>query len=147
MERSNQLHIIIDTPPNLGILLQNALIAADGVIVPVTCGRYSLQGMSRFIDTVNEVKLQPNPDLKIFGLLLVRYMDRTVLARDVVEGLPELMTELGTDVFDTKIRNTIEVEKAQAARVPLDVFSPEATAAIDYRDFIEELEKRGILHG
>lgn len=140
-------YIIIDTPPNLGILLQNALIAADGVIVPVTCGRYSLQGMSRFIDTVNEVKLQPNPDLKIFGLLLVRYMDRTVLARDVVEGLPELMTELGTDVFDTKIRNTIEVEKAQAARVPLDEYSPEATAAIDYREFIEELVKRGIVNG
>lgn len=138
-------YIIIDTPPNLGILLQNALIAADGVIVPVTCGRYSLQGMSRFIDTVNEVKLQPGVKLEVLGLLLVRYMDRTVLARDVVDGLPELTKELGTNVFDTKIRNTVEVEKAQAARVPLEQYSPESTAAIDYMEFIEELEKRGIL--
>ena len=138
-------YVIIDTPPNLGLLLQNALIAADGVIVPVTCGRYSLQGMSRFIETVNEVKAQPNPDLKIYGLLLVRYIANTLLAKDVVEGLPALTIELGTDVFDTKIRNTIEVEKAQAARVPLEQYSPESTAAIDYMDFIDELEKRGIL--
>lgn len=138
-------YIIIDTPPNLGLLLQNALIAADGVIVPITCGRYSLQGMSRFIDTVNEVKSQPNPELKVLGLLLVRYMGRTVLARDVVEGLPTLMEELGTDVFETRIRNTIEVENAQAARVPLEQYAPTSTAAIDYTAFIDELEKRGIL--
>ena len=138
-------YIIIDTPPNLGLLLQNALIAADGVIVPVTCGRYSLQGMSRFIDTVNEVKLQPNPELEVYGLLLVRYMGRTILARDVVEGLPGLTEKLGTSVFDTKIRNTIEVENAQAARVPLEQYSPESTAAVDYMEFITELEKRGIL--
>lgn len=138
-------YIIIDTPPNLGLLLQNALIAADGVIVPITCGRYSLQGMSRFIETVNEIKSQPNPELKILGLLLVRYMGRTVLARDVVDGLPVLTEELGTDVFDTKIRNTIEVDNAQAARVPLEKYSSEATAAIDYMSFIDELEKRGEL--
>lgn len=138
-------YIIIDTPPNLGLLLQNALIAADGVVVPVTCGRYSLQGMSRFIETVNEVKAQPNPDLKIYGLLLVRYIGNTLLAKDVVEGLPALTEELGTDVFDSKIRNTVEVEKAQAARVPLEQYSPESTAAIDYMEFIDELEKRGIL--
>lgn len=138
-------YVIIDTPPNLGLLLQNALIAADGVIVPVTCGRYSLQGMSRFIDTVNEVKLQPNPKLEVYGLLLVRYMGRTVLARDVVDGLPNLTADLGTEVFDTKIRNTIEVENAQAARVPLEQYSPESTAAVDYMEFINELEKRGIL--
>lgn len=138
-------YVIIDTPPNLGLLLQNALIAADGVIVPVTCGRYALQGMSRFIDTVNDVKAQPNPDLKVLGLLLVRYMGNTVLARDIVEGLPELTNELGTEVFETKIRNTVEVEKAQAVRMPLEQYSPESTAAIDYIDFIQELEKRGIL--
>ena len=138
-------YVIIDTPPNLGLLLQNALIAADGVIVPVTCGRYSLQGMSRFIDTVNEVKLQANPQLNVLGLLLVRYMGRTVLARDVVDGLPTLTTELGTGVFDTKIRNTIEVENAQAARIPLEQYAPDSTAAIDYVAFIDELEKRGIL--
>ena len=138
-------YVIIDTPPNLGLLLQNALIAADGVIVPVTCSRYSLQGMSRFIDTVNEVKSQANPNLEVYGLLLVRYMEQTVLAREITDGLPGLTVELGTGVFETKIRNTIEVEKAQAARVPLEMYAPKATAAVDYMEFIDELRKRGIL--
>lgn len=138
-------YIILDTPPNLGILLQNALIAAEGVIVPVTCGRYALQGMGRFIETVEDIRSQPNPDLKVIGMLLVRYAGRTVLAREVVSGLPELTKKLGTEVLDTKIRRTEDVEKAQAHRVPLQRFSPEATAAEDYNELIDELERRGIL--
>ena len=138
-------HIILDTPPNLGILLQNALIAAEGVIVPVTCGRYALQGMGRFIETVDDVKSQPNPGLEVLGLLLVKYAGRTVLAREVVAGLPDLTAKLGTAVFDTKIRRTEEVEKAQAHRVPLQRHAPEATATLDYDTLIDELERRGII--
>lgn len=143
--RDNYDYIIIDTPPNLGILLQNALIAAEGVIVPVTCGRYALQGMGRFMETVAEVKAQPNPDLKVLGLLLVRYDGRTLLAKEVTNGLPEITESLNTTVFDTKIRRTEEVEKAQAARQPLIEYSPMATATEDYHNLIEELTKRGIV--
>ena len=138
-------HIILDTPPNLGILLQNALIAAEGVIVPVTCGRYALQGMSRFVESVNDVKSQPNPDLEILGMLLVQYTGRRVLAREVVSGLPVLAESLGTTVFDTKIRRTEMVEKAQAERVPLQRYAPDATAATDYAALIDELMERGVI--
>lgn len=138
-------HIILDTPPNLGILLQNALIAADGVIVPVNCSRYSLQGMSRFVETVTDVKAQPNPDLRVLGMLLVKYSGRTVMAREVVSGLPELAETLGAGVFETKIRSTVEVEKAQANRVPLQRYSAEATASIDYDAFIDELIRGGVI--
>lgn len=138
-------HIILDTPPNLGILLQNALIASDGVIVPVNCSRYSLQGMSRFVETVNDVKAQPNPDLKVLGMLLVKYAGRTVMAREVVSGLPELAKTLGADVYETKIRRAEAVEKAQANRMPLQRFSPDATATIDYDAFIDELIQGGVI--
>ena len=138
-------HIILDTPPNLGILLQNALIAAEGVIVPINCGRYSLLGMSRFIETVDEVRSQPNPNLQVLGMLLVRYKGRTQLAREVVDGLPVLSEKLGTSVFDTKIRNTEEVEKSQAHRLPLQRFSPGATATLDYEALIDELIGKEIL--
>ena len=138
-------HIILDTPPNLGILLQNALIAAEGVVVPVTCGRYALQGMGRFVETVNDVKSQPNPGLEILGMLLVQYAGRRVLAREGVSGLPDLAGKLGTRVFDTKIRRTEMVEKAQAERVPLQRYAPEATAAVDYAALIDELGKRGVI--
>ncbi len=138
-------HIILDTPTNLGILLQNALIAAEGVIVPVTCGQYSLQGMSRFMDTVMDVRSQPNPDLKVLGLLLVRYKSRTLLAREVVDGLPDLTQRLNTTVFETKIRETQKVDDSQAARMPLLEYAPKSTAAHDYECLIDELEKRGAL--
>ena len=138
-------HIILDTPPNLGILLQNALIAADGVIVPVTCDRYALQGMDRFIASVNDVKSQPNPDLKVLGMLLIRYQSRTVLAREVSSGLPEMAKRLGTCVFDTRVRQTQKVRDAQAERVPLQQYAPEATATEDYEALIDELERRGII--
>lgn len=138
-------HIILDTPPNLGILLQNALIAAQGVIVPVTCSQYALQGMSRFIDTVIDIKSQPNPSLEILGLLLVKYKPDRVLAREIVEGLPDLMGRLGTTVFETKIRAREAVEKSQAARMPLQEYSPRDDAAADYMEFTNELRKRGII--
>lgn len=138
-------HIILDTPPNLGLLLQNALIAAEGVIVPVTCGRYALQGMDRFIETVNDIKSQPNPTLEVLGMLLIRYQGRTVLAREVVTGLPSMAESLGTSVFEAKIRQTQAVDNAQANREPLQRHSPEATATIDYAELIEELRKRGVV--
>lgn len=132
-------HIIIDTPPNLGILLQNALIAADGVIVPITCSQYALQGMSRFIDTVIDIKSQPNPELKVIGLLLVKYSGHTMLAKEVVEGLPGLKERLGTEVLNTKIRLRQDVENSQAAKLPLHLYSPTGDATKDYSELIEEL--------
>ena len=138
-------YIVIDTPPNLGILLQNALIAADGVIVPVTCGRYALQGMARFSETILEVQSQPNPGLRILGLLLVKYDSRTRLSKEIVDGLPSVAGSLGTGVFDTKIRYTVKLEESQATRTPLQDYAPNCTAAQDYMTFIEELEKRGIV--
>jgi chromosome partitioning protein len=101
--------------------------------------------MSRFMDTVMDVRSQPNPDLKVLGLLLVRYKSRTLLAREVVDGLPDLMQRLNTTVFETKIRETQKVDDSQAARMPLLEFSPTATAAQDYNSLIDELEKRGVL--
>lgn len=138
-------YCFLDTPPNLGILLQNALIAADGVIVPVTCSQYALGGVGRFVETVVDIQSQPNPNLKVLGLLLVKYSPRTMLAKDVTDGLPELKARLGTDVFETKIRARQEVENAQAAQMPLHMYSPTSDAAEDYRQLIAELMNRGDL--
>lgn len=138
-------HIILDTPPNLGIMLQNALIAADGIIIPVNCGQYSFQGMSRFMGTVLEIKGQPNPNLEVLGLLLVKYRSNTLLAKEIIEGLPELTQRLGTGVFESKIRMRQSVENSQAAQMPLQEYAPVDDAAIDYMSLIEELRKRGIV--
>lgn len=138
-------HIILDTPPNLGILLQNALVATEGVIVPVTCGRYALQGMAQFAETLAEVKTRPNPALNVLGLLLVKYDSRTKLSREIIEGLPGVAEILGTSVFETKIRTSIKTEEAQATRTTLFEYAPNSTTAQDYMALIEELKTKGVI--
>lgn len=138
-------HIIIDTNPHILILLQNALIASNGVVIPVACGRYEVSGMVDFTQTINEVKSQPNPDLKVLGLLLVKFDGRTNISKDVVRELPEVAKVLGTTVFETKIRQTTKVTEAQGARMLLQEYAPKSTAAMDYMSFVEELEVGGII--
>lgn len=138
-------HIIIDTPPALNLMLQNALIAAEGVIVPITAGKYPLQGLSDFWDTVKDVQSQPNPELTILGILLVKYKKRSVLTRDILRDLPPVTQMLNTTLFKTKIRDREEVEKAQAARMPVSVWRENGDAAADYAALISELSKRGVI--
>ena len=139
--KSTYDYIILDTPPNLGLLLQNALIAADGAIVPLTTSKYALDGMSQFIETVNEIKSMPNPNLKVLGLLFVKYMERKVLAKEVESGLPEILDQLETSIFDSKIRLDEAIEQSQAARLPVAMYAPKARATADYIEFIEEIER------
>lgn len=141
----NYDHIIIDTNPHILLLLQNALIASDGVIIPVACGRYEVSGMVDFAQTIDEVKSQPNPGLEVLGLLLVKYDGRTNMAKEILEELPTVADALGTTIFDTKIRQTIKVTEAQGKRMLLQEHAPDSTAATDYATFIDELERRGVL--
>ncbi len=134
-------YIIIDTPPNLGILLQNALIAADGVIVPITSSKFAVDGMGRFIETVDEVKAEPNPHLKVLGLLLVKYSGRKVLAREVKDALPDIMSQLGTGVFETEIRVDEAIEQSQASQMPVEMYAPKSRATEDYMKFVDEFER------
>jgi chromosome partitioning protein len=138
-------YIIIDTNPHILILLQNALIASDGVITPVACGRYAVSGMVDFARTISEVQAQPNPGLKILGVLVVNYDGRTNVAKDVIRDLPDIATALGTTVLETKISRTIKVEEAQGARTLLTNYDPDCTAARDYMSLIDELEGKGVL--
>lgn len=137
--------IIIDTPPNVSLLLQNALIASDGVIVPITCDRYSLKGMTQFSQTLLDIKTQGNPGLRILGLLVVRYDSRTNLTKEAISGLPVVAEKLGTGIFDTYIRESVRAREAQAARNTLFAWAPDSTTAHDYNDFIDELIRKEIL--
>lgn len=138
-------YCILDTPPALNLLLQNALIAADGVIVPILSDSYSVDGLNDFYQTVVDIKSQPNPHLEILGLLLVRFDKRSVLNKEAADALPSVANMLNTVAFDTKIRHTVAVPESQVARMPLMEYNPKCTAARDYEEFINELERRGIV--
>ena len=137
----NYDYVILDTPPALSVLLTNALTAADTVIIPLTSDRYGLHGLVQLNETINDIKEFTNPGLNVAGLLLVKYRESTTLAKAVDETLPEYASLFGTSVFATKIRESIDARKAQAAQSELFDFSPYCTTARDYENFIKELLK------
>ena len=108
--------IIMDTPPNLGIYMLNALTAANGVIIPIKAEQYAIDGLSLLIDTINEVVEVLNEDLKVYGVLLNVYDMRNALDRDVLEALPEVGEAKGFRVFKTPVRISQDVKKVQSMR-------------------------------
>lgn len=138
--------IIIDTSPSLGVMLINAMTAADGLVIPILADRYSLQGLDQLNSTIKATIKYTNRNLKILGLLVTMYQD-TRLAREVVEFLPSLESLFDTKIFGNSIRLTTKVREATASRLPLFDYDPYCTAARDYENFTKELLERSTTHG
>lgn len=110
---------IMDTPPNVGFFLMNALTAADGCIIPVRPEQYSMDGLSYLIKNIEDMK-QSNPELEIYGILLSTFNAKNAIDRNIMESLPELAEQLGIHVFDTVIRSSQWVKYAQGISDTLD---------------------------
>lgn len=132
-------YIILDTPPALSILLTNALTAADKVIIPLTTDLFGLQGLTQLHDTICEIQEFTNPDLKVDGLLLVKYKERTNLTKEVLTSLPEYAKLLKTRIYETKIREAVATQEAQTARESLFTWAPSSNTAVDYLELLEEI--------
>lgn len=123
-------YCIIDTPPNLGIYLLSALVAANKVIIPVRADKYSIEGLKNIIETVVAVQENFNPSLEIAGVLLTTYDQRNELDRNL--WLKLRTEDLGVPVFKTPIRTCQKVKTAQNnCKLLSDIF-PSATAFEDY---------------
>lgn len=136
--------IIIDTIPGLGVLLSNALTAANYVIIPMGADRDSLQGLSQLALVIQQVRQYSNPNIKIAGLLITRANKQANIVKGMQGILPAIEQQLGTKTFKSMIRENIHVQDARAAFMPLEVFKKEnkdkrVLAASDYAVFIEEL--------
>lgn len=131
-------YIIIDTPAQLGIVTINALTACDCAIIPAQADIYSLQAIGQLYDTIKAVKRYCNRDLTIKGILLTRYSSRAILSRDMYENMQAAAVQLGTRVFQTKIRECIAVKEAQAQQQNIFQYAPKSNAAKDYESFIDE---------
>ena len=132
-------YIILDTPPALGILTINALTACDSIIIPAQADIYSIQGIAQLVETMRPVQKYCNPALRIEGILLTRYSNRTVLSREVAEMIEQQAAVLGTKVFHTTIREAVAVKEAQITRNSLYRYAPKAKVTEDYRAFVDEL--------
>lgn len=130
--------VVIDTPPALGVILQNVLTVSDEIIIPLSCDRYALQGLDQLISTINSAKKYVNPRLNIKGLLLIKYAKNQKLSKEISDKLVPLSEELGTVVFDTKIRETAACRMAQSHRMTLFEYEKGSNTSIDYMKLIDE---------
>lgn len=140
--KSNYDFIIIDTPPALGNLSFNSLVASDYVVIPTEPRPFALQGLGALHNTIESVRNSQNPTLKVLGILLIKYSNRTVLNRDIKDMIEEFAKQMNTIVFDTTIREGIAVPEAQTVRQPLIDYAKSSKPNIDYKAFTTELLKK-----
>lgn len=133
-------YCFIDSPPTLGVLSWNVLIASDAIIIPVNAAAFSIQGLRALAETVAEVREEMNPNLRILGILLTRYNSRTNLGKEAAQVLEQLAKEkLRTKLFAARIRQAVALEDAQSCQQSVLTFAPKSGVAKDYQDLIEEL--------
>ncbi|MFR8069364.1 MAG: ParA family protein [Clostridium sp.] len=132
-------YVVIDTPPALNLLTVNAYTVSDYLIIPMASDILSLVGLSQLRETVETVRGQLNPGLKVMGILLTRYNKRTCLARDVQEMAEQLAKQINTKVFESKIRSGVAIAEAPAHGESIFTYNPRSAAVKDYQEFIREV--------
>ena len=132
--------VLIDTPPSLGLLTINALVAADGVIVPVQCEYLSLRGLVQLENTLTMIRENLNPNVEIVGILPTMFDRRLLHSREAVEILKENFGEL---VLNTKIRKTVRYAEAPVKGESVLKYDPTSEAAEMYRDLAKEVLRSG----
>ncbi len=133
-------YILMDCPPSLGILMTASLAAADSVVVTMQCEYYAMEGLSVITSLIERLKNNgANPNLKLEGILMTMFDGRTRLAQDVVTEVRNHFDKL---VYQTAIPRSIRVSEAPSFGRPVIDYAPSTPAAIAYRDFAKEFDKR-----
>jgi chromosome partitioning protein len=131
--------VLIDCPPSLSMLTLNGLCSAHGVIVPMQCEYFALEGLTDLVNTIKQVFANLNKDLKIIGLLRVMFDPRITLQMQVSD---QLKAHFGDKVFDTVIPRNVRLAEAPSYGLPGVVFDPSAKGSQAYVEFAHELVQR-----
>jgi chromosome partitioning protein len=131
--------ILIDCPPSLSMLTLNGLCAAHGVIVPMQCEYFALEGLTDLVNTIKQVHANLNPDLAIIGLLRVMFDPRITLQQQVSE---QLKSHFGDKVFDTVIPRNVRLAEAPSYGLPGVIFDPSARGSQAFVAFAQEMVER-----
>lgn len=137
--RNQYDYILIDCPPNLGILTINALCAADGVIIPLQTEYYALEGITQLIRVIDRVQKSLNPSLVLTGVLLTMFDQRTNLSKMVVD---DVRAHFKDRVFETIIPRNVKLSEAPSFGQSIAVYAPESPGAIAYEKVVDELIQR-----
>ncbi|QJA06075.1 ParA family protein [Thermosulfurimonas marina] len=131
--------VLVDLPPSLGILTVNGLCASQGVIIPLQCEYYALEGLSLLVRTLRRVREGLNRDLFLFGIILTMYDKRNRLSREVAE---EVRRHFRGTVFEEMIPRTVRLSEAPSHGKPITVYDPRGPAAEAFRRLAKEVEER-----
>lgn len=131
--------VLIDCPPSLGLLTVNGLTAAEGLMIPVQCEYYALEGLSKLLDSVRLVKAHLNPRLDIFGAVMTMFDARTKLSQQVVDEVRDFFEE---KVFETVIPRSVRLSEAPSFGQPITVYDPNGRGAQAYRELAKEVIHR-----
>ena len=137
--RSQYDFIIIDTPPALNVLTVNAYVASDGLIVPMEAEVLSLVGITQLQETIETVRDSFNPHLKVLGILLNKFNPRLTLSREILDLAEEVARQLGTQVFDSKIRRGVGVAMAPAHGQSVLTFQAKSKPAQDLQAMVAQV--------
>lgn len=137
--RDNYDYILVDCPPSLSMLTVNALVAADGVIIPMQCEYYALEGLTDLLNTIERIRQSLNPTLDIEGLVRTMYDARMSLTNDVSL---QLQQHFGSKLYDTVIPRNIRLAEAPSFGLPALIYDKQSKGAEAYLGLAKELIKR-----
>jgi len=131
--------VVIDTPPTLGLITVNALVACSHLLIPIQSSYFALEGTDDLLETVERVKARPNPELKVLGVVITLHDKRTVLAKDIYKQIKNVF---GAKVFKTVISKSVRLEESPAYKEAIFSFAPHSTGAMEYFKLSDEVLDR-----
>jgi chromosome partitioning protein len=131
--------MVIDTPPALGLMTVNALVAAHYLLVPIQASYYALEGTDDLLETLERVRARPNPELELLGVIVTLFDKRTNLARDICKQVCEVF---GEKVFKTIIGKNVRLEESPAYKETIFTFAPDSSGAKEYAQLAKEVMQR-----
>ena len=131
--------IVIDTPPALGILTVNALVASSHLLVPIQAAYFAIEGTDDLLETYGRIRSRPNPNLKVLGVVITLYDRRTNISRDTHE---QIRAVFGDALFKTRISKNVRLEESPAYKETIFSFAPKSPGAEEYKKLSMEVIQR-----
>ncbi|HEX8764321.1 MAG TPA: ParA family protein [Candidatus Acidoferrum sp.] len=132
-------YVVVDTPPSLGILTVNSLVAATHLLVPIQAAYFAIEGTDDLLETYERIRARPNPGLKVLGVVITLYDKRTNISKDT-HG--QIRSVFGEVLFKTKITKNVRLEESPAYKETIFTFAPKSPGAVEYKKLAAEVIQR-----
>jgi chromosome partitioning protein len=132
-------YIVLDTPPALGILTVNALVASTHLVVPIQAAYFAIEGTDDLLETYERIRARPNPGLKVLGVVITLFDKRTNISRDTHD---QIRNVFGPALFKTRISKNVRLEESPAYKETILTFAPKSPGAKEYTKLAQEVIQR-----